>query len=126
MKDNEDARYKIARKMVERKKKFFTHLNTYVVFSIFFMVLNLFISPGRWWFIFPVLGWGIAIILDYIKLFGPIGFRTDAQWEKQALEEELRKLGVEPTAEESKGEDLNEKPLDLKTIEKRYEDKDLV
>ena len=125
MNNKDDQRYELARKKVERKKKFYTNLNIYLAFSVFFFLLNLFTSPGRWWFIFPVLGWGIGIVSEYIKVFGPIGFRTDEQWEKQAIDEELRKLGVQPK-EESNPEAKAEATLDLKPLQKRYEDNDLV
>jgi hypothetical protein len=125
MNNKEDQRYELARKKVERKKKFYANLNIYLAFSIFFFLLNLFTSPGRWWFIFPVLGWGIGIVSDYIKIFGPIGFKTDEDWEKQALEEELRKLGIHPE-EDNKTKTEPEQSLELKPLQKRYEDRDLV
>jgi hypothetical protein len=117
--------YELARKRVERKKKFYTHLNTYLVMTIFFVLLNMFTSPGRWWFIFPVLGWGIGIALEYLNIFGLPGIQPDAEWEKKALEEELRKMNptkekpVDPIPEQ-------DDTLELKELKKNYDDKDLV
>jgi hypothetical protein len=117
--------YELARKRVERKKKFYKHLNTYLVMTIFFVLLNMFTSPGRWWFIFPVLGWGIGIALEYLNIFGLPGIQPDAEWEKKALEEELRKMNppnekpVNPVPEQ-------EDTLELKELKKNYDDKDLV
>jgi hypothetical protein len=107
-----------ARKRVALKKKFFKHLNTYLVMTIFFVLLNMVTSPGRWWFIFPVLGWGIGIALEYVNLFGLPGIQPDPDWEKKALEEELRKM----KAPKEKPEDT----LELKELRKQYDDKDLV
>lgn len=134
MKSQEDKRYEIARKRVNEKKKFYEHLTTYLIMSIFFMLLNLFTSPGRWWFIFPVLGWGIGIASHYIKTFGLPGLGPDGDWEERAMQEELRKLGVPPPEEsrapeaskaEEKAEEKGEE-LDLKELQKRYDERDLV
>ncbi len=124
----EDKRYEIARRRVEEKKKFYSHLTTYLTMSAFFMLLNLFTSPGRWWFIFPVLGWGIGIVSHYIKTFGPPGLAQDSDWEERALREELRKLGVPPSEDaipEQEPEESQEE-LDLKELQKKYDERDLV
>ena len=117
--------YELAKKRVERKKKFYKHLNTYLVMTIFFVLLNMFTSPGRWWFIFPVLGWGIGIALEYLNIFGLPGIQPDAEWEKKALEEELRKMNP---SNEKPANPVPEKEdtLELKELKKNYDDKDLV
>lgn len=126
----EDRRYEIARKRVEEKKKFYQHLTTYLTMSIFFVVLNLFTSPGRWWFIFPVLGWGIGIVSQYFKVFGPPGLNTDGDWEERALQEELRKLGVPDRETRQQTSDpapsAEEQALELKELQKKYDERDLV
>lgn len=127
---DKDKRYEIARKRVGEKKKFYQHLTTYLTMSVFFILINLFTSPGRWWFIFPVLGWGIGIVSQYFKVFGPPGFQTDGDWEERAMQEELRKLGVEETElPQTPASDTTEsgvEPLELKELQKRYDERDLV
>lgn len=115
----------LAKKRVERKKKFYKHLNTYLVMTIFFVLLNMFTSPGRWWFIFPVLGWGIGIALEYLNIFGLPGIQPDAEWEKKALEEELRKMNP-PEEKPVKSVPEQDDTLELKELKKNYDDKDLV
>ncbi len=130
MSTQEDKRFQIARQRVEEKKKFYSHLTTYLVMSIFFVLLNLFTSPGRWWFVFPVLGWGIGIVIQYIKAFGPPMLVPGADWEERTLQEELRKLGIKERPElPDAHKPLSELPddrLDLKELQKRYDEKDLV
>ncbi len=132
MSTQEDKRFQIARQRVEEKKKFYSHLTTYLVMSVFFVLLNLFTSPGRWWFVFPVLGWGIGIAIQYIKAFGPPMLAPGADWEARALQEELRKLGIKeeseaPTAHQQQSTpDLPDDHLSLKELQKRYDEKDLV
>ena len=59
--------FDIAKKRVEEKKKFYQHLSTYVVMSVFFYMINYFgnINSGsdRWWFYWPMLGWGLGLAL---------------------------------------------------------------
>jgi len=130
MASKQDRRYEIARKRVEEKKKFYQHLTTYLTMSVFFVLINLFTSPGRWWFIFPVLGWGIGIVSQYFKVFGPPGLNTDGDWEERAMQEELRKLGVpetdEPQTPESDASPTEEESLELKELQKKYDERDLV
>ena len=66
-----DPEYELARKRVRAKKDFYQHFWTFIAVSIFFFVLNLFTSPGAWWFHWPILGWGIAIGSHFFSTFGP-------------------------------------------------------
>lgn len=131
MASKEDKRYEIARKRVEEKKKFYQHLTTYLTMSAFFVLINLFTSPGRWWFIFPVLGWGVGIVSQYFKVFGPPGLNRDGDWEERALQEELRKMGVPEselpqTPPEPNVAEAGDEPLELKELQKKYDERDLV
>ncbi len=84
--------YKKARKKVKAKKKFYQHLSTYLVFCVFFFLLNYFTGEG-WWFYWPILGWGIGVALNYINVFGLPGFPTDdPDWEEMEMEKELEKI----------------------------------
>lgn len=55
----------------ERKFRFFKHLRTYLAMSIFFVLLNIVTSAGYFWAIYPILGWGLGIVMEYFSLFGP-------------------------------------------------------
>ena len=127
--------FDIAKKRVEEKKKFYQHLSTYVVMSIFFYMINYFsnINSGsdRWWFYWPMLGWGLGLALHYVNLFGIPGIvdEMSPEWEEKQIQAELRRL-------EKKGMDISppapkeEPPLKLKEIEKRkresWDDNELV
>lgn len=125
----------IAKKRVEEKKKFYQHLSTYVVMSIFFYMINYFgnLNSGydRWWFYWPMLSWGLGLALHYVNLFGIPGIveEMSPEWEEKQIQAELRRL-------EKKGMDITppspkeEPPLELKEIEKRkresWDDNELV
>jgi hypothetical protein len=49
---------------------FRSHLAVYVVFSIFFFVLNMLTGPGDLWFYWPMLGWGLALALHAVATYG--------------------------------------------------------
>lgn len=86
--DQNDQEYKDAKKKVEEEKKFYGHLGVYVVMSIFFVVLNLVTSPDHLWFYWPMLGWGIGLLLQGVHVFTNVGLSKE--WEEKRIERHLR------------------------------------
>ena len=115
----EEERYLQARQRVKEKKKFYTHLSTYLVMSGFFFLLNFVTSPGNWWFYWPMLGWGIGVGIQYLKVFGlPGSGAGSSDWEAREIDKELRKLGGSQTAPKEEALDLDEH-LELREVEKQ-------
>jgi len=86
----EDEIYQKARKRVEEKKGFYAHLCVYIAFSVLIVVIWLVTSYGAYpWFVFPVAGWGVVVILHSLFVFV---FHKDALWEKTAVEREADKI----------------------------------
>ena len=86
-------RYREARKRVQAKKEFFRHLGTYFVMSVFFFMLNAVTSFGTWWFIWPMLGWGLAVLFHYVDVFGVPGVEPISQeWEEREMRREMRRM----------------------------------
>ncbi|MEM0995331.1 MAG: 2TM domain-containing protein [Bacteroidota bacterium] len=116
------SEYEIARKRVKDKKKFHRNLATYIIFSLFFFFLNIFSGSNHLWFIYPVLGWGIGIVMEYYKVY------VDPKLEDQAVEKELQRLRERniPIDEEERLElrDLPEK--EARPSGKSWKDSDLV
>ncbi|MFK7954803.1 MAG: 2TM domain-containing protein [Lysobacterales bacterium] len=71
-----------AKERVKELKDFYTHLSTYVAVNLFLFALNMVTGPDPLWFVFPLMGWGIAIIIHAWQVFG-----TSAQWESRKMEE---------------------------------------
>lgn len=91
-----DSYEEIARKRVEEKKKFYQHRNVYLVIGGFFLALNLLTSPGTWWFYWPMLGWGIGLGIQYMKVFGFPGSGAGSDdWEEREMAKEMRRLAPE-------------------------------
>lgn len=81
---NEDQKYQRAVKRMEEEKGFYTHLLTYILVSIFLIVLNTLTSRHIWWY-WPLGGWGIGILLHGIGVFGfnPL---LGKRWEERRIQ----------------------------------------
>lgn len=80
--------YKIAKKKVKEKRKFYSHLLTWGIMSVFFILLNLF-TTNVFWAIFPILGWGIGLAFHGIKVFS---INYGDEWEEREIQKEMDKL----------------------------------
>ncbi|MEM8584212.1 MAG: 2TM domain-containing protein [Bacteroidota bacterium] len=100
----------------ERKMSFNQHFRVYLVMSIFFFLVNVLGGSDNWWFYWPVLGWGIAVAMQALSIYGPFADTEDAN----TIYEDYghRQLNGPPTA--------IEEGLELKELDKRYKDDDLV
>ena len=120
---------KKAKQRVKAKKEFYEHLSTYIVMGVFFFVLNAITAPGRWWFFWPILGWGIGVFFHYLNVFGIPGLgQFGHDWEREALKKEIERL------KEEEGEwineptklDLEDQPLPQRDPSPKWKDEDLV
>jgi hypothetical protein len=75
-----------ARRRLVAEKGFYVHLVTYVVVISGLFVINALTGSGRWWFVWPAIGWGIGLTIHALSTFGLIGlFGRD--WEERRLKE---------------------------------------
>ncbi|MDR1332646.1 MAG: 2TM domain-containing protein [Tannerella sp.] len=55
-----------ARQRAERRanelRGFYSHLLTYCIVNAGLFLIDCLTSPGRWWFFWPLLGWGIGLL----------------------------------------------------------------
>ena len=77
---------------VKKKKDFLKHLSVYIAVGIFFLVMNLatFSESNEWWFFFPMIPWGLGLMIHYFTAFGLPG--TKGMIEKWELEETAREM----------------------------------
>jgi hypothetical protein len=52
---------------------FYKHLRIYLTWCVLFFVINKVTSPNVNWFIYPIMGWGISIFIQAIRVFFPVG-----------------------------------------------------
>ena len=81
--------YKEAKKIVKKKKSFYGNFASWLIMSIFFFVLNMTTWAGFHWWIFPTLGWGIGVAIQFVNTFGVF---NSIGWEKREIEKEMTKL----------------------------------
>ncbi|WP_339731578.1 2TM domain-containing protein [uncultured Gimesia sp.] len=84
-----DKNYKQAKERVEKKISFLIHAGVYVVVNAGLITLNLMRSPEKFWFIWPLAGWGIGLAFHAYKAFGA---GSAANWKEKMIEKEQRKL----------------------------------
>lgn len=80
--------YQKAKERVEAKIGFYIHLAIYVVVNIFLVILNLTTSPHDFWFIWPLIGWGIGIFFHGLGVFV---FAEGSLVKERMIEKEIQK-----------------------------------
>ncbi len=51
----------------EEKRKFITHLVFYGASNLLFIILNIIYTPSVLWFFYPLIGWGVMLVLHYLN-----------------------------------------------------------
>jgi hypothetical protein len=88
---SEEQIYEEAKKRVEAKRGFFTHLAVYVIVNIALVLIWAFADGGgRPWFLWPLGGWGIGVLFHFLGVF-VFGGRSD----RVAIEKEAERIRKE-------------------------------
>lgn len=82
-------RYEKARRTVKARFDFYNHLGVYIVIMAFLALLNHLLSPGRYWVIWPLVFWGLAVALHGISAL--LTNRREAFIEKQVQKQLAQK-----------------------------------
>jgi len=61
--------YERARGRAQAKYGFFVHAVVYVAIMVLLVVINMLTSPATLWFIWPLIGWGLAVALHGARVF---------------------------------------------------------
>ncbi|MBE0390496.1 hypothetical protein HNQ02_001153 [Flavobacterium sp. 7E] len=85
-----DDRYYKAKERVDEIKGFYGNLISYVVSITVLMIINLLTSPSYLWFFWPMLGWGLGILIHGAKVFNLLPF-FGKKWEEQKIKEFMEK-----------------------------------
>lgn len=73
-------------KRVETKLGFYNHLSVYVIVMAGLLTINLLTNPRNLWFIWPLVGWGVAILFH---LFGVFVFGKDTRLYRRLVDREM-------------------------------------
>ncbi|WP_417940099.1 2TM domain-containing protein [Flavobacterium sp. RS13.1] len=94
----EGERYYQAQKRVKEIREFYEHLTVYILVNPIVIVVNIMTSPGYLWFIWCLMGWGMAIVLHGLKVFSFPPF-FNKKWEERKIREILEKENNQKTWE---------------------------
>lgn len=93
----DEQAYRSAQERVRALRGFYSHLVTYVVVNVVFVIINLVTSPGQLWFYWITLFWGIGLVFHAFDVFTIRGKYLGKEWEerkvKEMMEKEQRKAG---------------------------------
>jgi hypothetical protein len=84
--NTEETKYQKAKERVEVIKGFYIHLTVYVVVNLGLFSLNMLVTPGGLWFIWPLMGWGLGVAIHALSVFG-FGRMFGADWEERKIKE---------------------------------------
>jgi hypothetical protein len=92
MRMSEEQIYEEAKKRVEAKRGFFTHLAVYVIVNIVLVLIWAFTDGGKGhpWFLWPLGGWGIGVLFHFLGVF-VFGGKSD----RVAIEKEAERIRKE-------------------------------
>ena len=76
----------------ERRGKWRVDLLTYIATCTFLALLNRAVSPWFFWAIFPILGMGLRVVLDAIKVHHPVGEEYEREFQNWLEKREKRPL----------------------------------
>jgi hypothetical protein len=82
--NTKEIKYLKAKERVEALRGFYIHLTVYVIVNLGLFIINMMTSPETLWFIWPLMGWGIAIALHALRVFVE---RPGSSWEEKKIAE---------------------------------------
>ena len=80
--NEQGMRYQKARERVTALRGFYGHLSVYLIVNLGLFLLNITMSPGRLWFYWPLMGWGIGLVLNAVRV---LGGASGSNWEQRKI-----------------------------------------
>ncbi|MFW6365866.1 MAG: 2TM domain-containing protein [Spirochaetota bacterium] len=80
--------YSRAERRVEEKMGFITHLAAFIVVNTGLFFVNMFTSPDYFWFVWPLIGWGIGLVFHGLNVFM---FTAGSSLRERMIQKELEK-----------------------------------
>jgi len=88
--NEQEIKYQKAKERVATLRDFYSHLTVYVIVILGLIFINLTTSPGSLWFVWPLMGWGIAVALHALRVFA-LGGLPGSDWEERKIRELMEK-----------------------------------
>ncbi|MDM5463147.1 MULTISPECIES: 2TM domain-containing protein [Bacillus cereus group] len=84
-----DEIYLRAKKRVENLKAFYIHLTVYILVNLMLFFINVSSDSSKLWFLYPLGGWGIGIVIHGLTTF-PFGI-FGKEWEERKIKKYMEK-----------------------------------
>lgn len=84
-----DEIYLRAKKRMENLKAFYIHLTVYILVNLMLFFINVSSDSSKLWFLYPLGGWGIGIVIHGLTTF-PFGI-FGKEWEERKIKEYMEK-----------------------------------
>ncbi|MBJ8054943.1 histidine kinase [Bacillus mycoides] len=84
-----DEIYLRAKKRMENLKAFYIHLTVYILVNLMLFFINISSDSSKLWFLYPLGGWGIGIVIHGLTTF-PFGI-FGKEWEERKIKEYMEK-----------------------------------
>ena len=86
--NEQEIKYQKAKERVAALRSFYIHLGVFVLVNLGLFLRNMISSPDTLWFYWPLIGWGIAVVLHALRVFGGA---LGSNWEEKKIEELMEK-----------------------------------
>jgi hypothetical protein len=86
----DDPRYAEARAYACRLRGFYIHATVFILVNAGFFALNLETHPGRPWFGWATLWWGVGLVAHGVSVFA-LGNAFGRQWEERTIRRYLER-----------------------------------
>lgn len=90
---NEQREYERIERKIEEKLGFYIHLAAYILVNGLLIAINLMASPGTYWFVWPLIGWGVGVILHGLSIFV---FGSGSALRQRMIDAEIKKEEWKP------------------------------
>jgi hypothetical protein len=88
--NTEETKYQKAIERVEAIKGLYIHLTVYVVVNLILFSINMIVSPASLWFFWPLMGWGVGLVIHVLSVLG-FSRAFGADWEERKIRELMEK-----------------------------------
>jgi len=95
---------------------FYIHLAAFLGVNTMLVGINLSTSPGVFWAIWPILGWGAKVVAHAVAVFGVPGY---ADWKDRTRRRYIRRYADRPEVEF--GEETDARTDDTEQLRRRVE-----
>jgi hypothetical protein len=89
--ETEERLRRQAERRADLRLSFRAHLTAYLIVNAGLVAINLVTSPGYFWAIWPIIGWGLGLAAHWVAIYHLVGDTRE-----RMVEEELRRLRERP------------------------------